>query len=84
MQEQIIPVYSLTIGVNSQEITFTPTLSVFEGVFADFLSKLNETVGGIPSLMQEKAFNPFTQPILYGKLENYKPVEDQVFFSGTT
>ena len=71
-QEQIIPVFSLTIGVGDEQIKYTPDVSVFENTFQEYLNRLNETIVNIPLLLHDKSFNPFTQPILYGKLENYR------------
>ncbi len=69
-----MPVFSLTIGVNRDAITYTPCLSVFHLVFGDFLSRLNDVLASVTSLLQEKSFRPFTQPILYGKMEHYVTV----------
>jgi hypothetical protein len=44
-------------------------LQVFEENFTELLTSLNETVMSIPSLSHDRCFHPFTQPILYGKME---------------
>ena len=36
------------------------------------IAKLNESVLSVPVLFEDATFNPFTQPILYGKIENYR------------
>ncbi len=73
---KVVPVFSLTIGVSEdQRITYTPDITVFEGHFSDFVRAINETLAGIPLLVHDRMFRPFTQPILYGKMENYRPSE---------
>lgn len=80
--EQIIPVFSLTVGVTSRQISFTPDMSVFENSFRDIIGQLNEVVNSFSPLITDRVFHPFTQPVLYGKLENYKPSQSDIFFSG--
>ena len=41
----------------------------------DLLGKLNEAVQSVPILFTDTAFDPFTRPILYGKIEDYKTSE---------
>ncbi len=83
-QQQVVPVFSLTVGVSQTGITYTPDISIFEQSFSNYLSKLNEAIAGVTPLMFDKAFRPFTQPILYKKLENYLPKvsSDAKFLSG--
>ena len=83
-REQIVPVFSLTVGVSTEKITYTPEKVIFENTFKDFITQVNETVRSFPTLISDKAFNPFTQPVLYGKLENYKPSQNAIFFAGHT
>lgn len=78
-----MPVFSLTIGVSEDKrMTYTPDISVFEGHFSEYIRALNEVLAAIPLLAHDRAFRPFTQPILYGKMENYRPVEASVFLDG--
>lgn len=81
--EGIIPVFTLTIGVNAETITFTPSFNVFHEVFSQFLASLNESVAAFPLFISDKAFAPVTQPILYGKMENYRAsLTSEVFYQG--
>jgi hypothetical protein len=84
-EQEVVPVFFLTIGVSQEKsVTYTPDISVFNSTFSSYLSRLNEILASVPSLLQDKVFCPFTQPMLYGKLESYNPkAEDEtVFFSG--
>ena len=81
--EGIVPVFTLTIGVNAETITFTPSFNVFHEVFRQFLINLNESVSEFPLFISDKAFAPVTQPILYGKMENYRSnLTSEVFYQG--
>ena len=81
--EGIVPVFTLTIGVNAETITFTPSFNVFHEVFRQFLANLNESVSEFPLFISDKAFAPVTQPILYGKMENYRAnMSQDVFYQG--
>ena len=58
---------------------------VFDESFSDVLTRLNECVLAIPSLANDRCFHPFTQPILYGKIEFFdRPGngEEQHFVDG--
>ena len=67
-----IPVFSCKITLDGRDITIAPDLKCFEDGFLDLLTKLNESVLSVPVLFEDATFNPFTQPILYGKIENYR------------
>ena len=67
-----IPVFSCKVTLEGKDITITPDLKCFEDGFSDLLTKLNESVLSVPVLFEDVIFNPFTQPILYGKVENYR------------
>jgi hypothetical protein len=78
-----IPVFSCKISVQDKIIGITPNLKAFEEGFHDLLAKLNDAVQSVPILFDDTCFNPFTQPILYGKIENYKQgVERSPFIRG--
>ncbi len=70
--DQEIPVFSCKVSVVEKVIQITPDHKVFDEGFLDLLGKLNEAVQSVPILFNDSAFNPFTQPILYGKIEDYK------------
>ena len=67
-----IPVFSCKVLLNAQIITISPNLDKFDEGFRNLLTKLDEAVQSVPVLFQDVIFNPYTQPILYGKMENYK------------
>ena len=67
-----IPVFSCKVLLNAQIITISPNLDKFDEGFRILLTKLDEAVQSVPVLFQDVIFNPYTQPILYGKMENYK------------
>ena len=46
-------------------------MKVFEDNFSELLTSLNESMMSIPSLAHDRSFHPFTQPILYGKIEYF-------------
>ena len=71
-EQQVVPVFFLTIGVCKTSVTFTPDVSALEGALASILARLNEVVTSTAALMQDRAFSPFSQPILYGKIESYR------------
>ena len=77
-EEQEIPVFTCLVSVHEKEITISPGYEAFEDGFKRLLSKLNESIRSIALLGQDKAFHPFTRPILYGKIvEVYKPVSSE-------
>ena len=81
--EQEIPVFSCLVSVGSErEITITPNLSAFDNGFASFLMKLNDVIQSIPLLYDDQSFYPFTQPILYGKIEATQFSFETSFLSG--
>jgi len=47
-------------------------LQVFDDSFSELLTSLNEAVMAVPSLAHDRCFHPFTQPILYGKIEYFE------------
>lgn len=67
-----IPVFSCKVTLVGDQITITPDLLKFEDGFQHLLAKLNESVESVPVLFDDIVFNPYSQPILYGKMENYK------------
>ena len=67
-----IPVFSCKVTLEGKDITITPDQKYFEEGFSDLLTKLNDAVLSVPVLFEDATFNPFTQPILYGKVENYR------------
>ncbi len=67
-----IPVFSCKVILVGDCITITPDLQKFEDGFANLLEKLNEAVESVPVLFDDPLFNPYSQPVLYGKMENYK------------
>ena len=73
-EQQVVPVFFLTIGVCKTSVMFTPDISAFDGALASILARLNEVVASTAALMQDRAFSPFSQPILYGKIESYRTV----------
>ena len=81
--EQEIPVFSCQVSVsNHREITITPDLCNFDNGFASFLMKLNDVIQSIPLLYDDESFHPFTQPILYGKIEAHQFTFETSFLSG--
>ena len=76
-EQQVVPVFFLTIGVCKTSVTFTPDVSAFDGALASILARLNEVVASTAPLMQDRAFSPFSQPILYGKIESYRTPPDE-------
>lgn len=75
--------FSLTIGVSSEKIvTYTPNIAVFDNVFNEYMTRLNEMLSSVLLFRNEKCFNPFTQPILHKRLENYKSDDPVVPFLG--
>ena len=81
--EQEIPVFSCQVSVsNNREITITPDLCNFDNGFASFLMKLNDVIQSIPLLYDDESFHPFTQPILYGKIEAHQFTFETSFLSG--
>ena len=65
--------------------TFSYNCFKTSGAINRYVDAINEAVGSIPLLQLDKSFDPVTQPILYGKIENYKEeVEDtgSIFFLG--
>ena len=81
--EQEIPVFSCQVSVGSErEITITPNLSAFDNGFSNFLMKLNDVIQSIPLLYDDQAYHPFTQPILYGKIEAHQFSFETSFLSG--
>ena len=76
-EQQVVPVFFLTIGVCKTSVTFTPDVSAFDGALASILARLNEVVASTAALMQDRAFSPFSQPILYGKIESYRTPPDE-------
>ena len=71
-EQQVVPVFFLTVGVCPTSITYTPDVSAFSGALTSILTKLNDVVASTASLMQDRVFSPFSQPILYGKIESYR------------
>ena len=67
-----IPVFSCKVTLNGPIITISPNLDKFDEGFRNLLTKLDEAVQSVPVLFQDVIFNPYTQPILYGKMENYR------------
>ena len=81
--EQEIPVFTCLVSVGEQrEITITPNLSAFDNGFTSFLMKLNDVIQSIPLLYDDQLFHPFTQPILYGKIEAHQFSFETSFLSG--
>ena len=81
--ETEIPVFSCQVSVSNQrEITITPDLSNFDNGFSRFLMKLNDVIQSIPLLYDDQNFHPFTQPILYGKIEAHQFSFETSFLSG--
>ena len=81
--EQEIPVFTCLVSVgNQREITITPDLSAFDNGFTNFLMKLNDVIQSIPLLYDDQSFHPFTQPILYGKIEAHQFSFETSFLSG--
>ena len=76
MEEQDeIPVFTCLVSVLDREISISPSYNTFEDGFKNLLSKLNEAIRSIPLLGNDRAFHPFTRPILYGKvIQVYKPI----------
>lgn len=86
-EQQVVPVFFLTIGVCPTAITFTPDVSAFNGALGSILTKLNDVIASTASLMQDRVFSPFSQPILYGKIESYRTTtleEESLFTSDHT
>ena len=67
-----IPVFVCKVTLVGDCITITPDLEKFENGFHNLLTRLNESVESVPVLFDDNVFNPYSQPILYGKMENYK------------
>ena len=67
-----IPVFVCKVTLVGDCITITPDLEKFENGFHNLLERLNESVESVPVLFDDNVFNPYSQPILYGKMENYK------------
>ena len=67
-----IPVFSCKVTLNGPIIIISPNLDKFDEGFRNLLTKLDEAVQSVPVLFQDVIFNPYTQPILYGKMENYR------------
>ena len=82
-EQQVVPVFFLTIGVCQTAITYTPDVSAFNGALGSILSKLNDAIASTASLMQDRVFSPFSQPILYGKIESYRntTLEEESLFT---
>ena len=59
-----------------------PDLSNFDNGFSSFLLKLNDVIQSIPLLYDDQSFHPFTQPILYGKIEAHQFSFETSFLSG--
>ena len=82
-EQQVVPVFFLTIGVCQTAITYTPDVPAFGAALESILAKLNNVISTTASLMQDAAFSPFSQPILYGKIESYRttltPEEESPF-----
>ena len=81
-EQQVVPVFFLTIGVCPTAITYTPDAPAFGAALENILTKLNNVIATTASLMQDAAFSPFSQPILYGKIESYRtttPEEESPF-----
>ena len=82
-EQQVVPVFFLTIGVCQTAITFTPDVPAFNGALGSILTKLNDAIASTASLMQDRVFSPFSQPILYGKIESYRTtaLEEESLFT---
>ena len=70
--EEGTPVFVCKVTLVGECITITPDLEKFENGFHNLLTRLNESVESVPVLFDDSVFNPYSQPILYGKMENYK------------
>lgn len=75
-----IPVFSCKVILVGDSITITPDLQRFDDGFHNFLGKLNDAVSSVPVIFDDSVFNPYTQPILYGKMEDYKDDYEQTPF----
>jgi len=72
--QQVVPLFSLTVGVSTKGITYTPDSSAFIASFNEILSALEEAAAFAASpFSRDDVFLPFTRPVLHGKLEDYRP-----------
>ena len=72
--------FSCKVTLSGPIITITPNLDQFDEGFRNLLTKLDEAVQSVPVLFQDSLFHPYTQPILYGKMENYKAESENIPF----